>query len=245
MIRVLSSRTEVDDALRALRAEGLPVHVTPQKNWDHVLIQRLIRGKDPGIRILDVGSGDGHTLEFLHGLGFRNLEGIDLTIPRRRRLLRLLRLVGRRGTVATDWIRRGDMCATGLPAASVDLVTSVSVIEHGVDKRAFLAECARILRPGGLLFVSTDYWDEVEPAGDGEQRLFDRDWSIQDRRAVEEILSLAGEAGLVPLEDAEIPASGERTVRYLGREYTFIAVVLTRDRTGPGGHEATAPEDAP
>ncbi len=38
----------------------------------------------------------------------------------------------------------------------------MSVIEHGVPLVAFAAESARILRPGGLLVVSTDY-DEDPP----------------------------------------------------------------------------------
>jgi SAM-dependent methyltransferase len=49
--------------------------------------------------------------------------------------------------------------ATGLPTASVDLVTSNSVLEHIVDIDAALVELARILRPGGMAIHGIDVRD--------------------------------------------------------------------------------------
>jgi len=56
-----------------------------------------------------------------------------------------------------------------VPSGTVDLVLSTQVLEHVEDPRAYLAECARVLRPGGKLLLSThgimyyhpdpeDYW---------------------------------------------------------------------------------------
>ena len=42
-----------------------------------------------------------------------------------------------------------------LPDASVDVVVNFQVIEHLWDQAQFVAECARVLRPSGLLMVST------------------------------------------------------------------------------------------
>jgi SAM-dependent methyltransferase len=46
---------------------------------------------------------------------------------------------------------------TELPLAdhSVDVVVNFQVIEHLWDQRQFVSECARVLRPSGLLMVST------------------------------------------------------------------------------------------
>lgn len=41
------------------------------------------------------------------------------------------------------------------PDASFDVVAAADVIEHVEDPSRFVAECARVLRPGGLLFLAT------------------------------------------------------------------------------------------
>lgn len=50
--------------------------------------------------------------------------------------------------------RHMDVRATGLPDGAVDCVTSFETIEHTEPAR-YLAELDRVLRPGGLLFLST------------------------------------------------------------------------------------------
>ncbi|MEU4803625.1 class I SAM-dependent methyltransferase [Actinosynnema sp. NPDC023587] len=50
---------------------------------------------------------------------------------------------------------RGNLAALPLAAASVDVVANFQVIEHLWDQEGFLAECARVLRPGGRLLVTT------------------------------------------------------------------------------------------
>lgn len=40
-----------------------------------------------------------------------------------------------------------------------DLLTCISVIEHVTDLRPFFRACHMLLKPGGLLFLTTDYWD--------------------------------------------------------------------------------------
>lgn len=50
---------------------------------------------------------------------------------------------------------RGNLVALPLRTASVDVVANLQVIEHLWDQAGFLAECRRVLRPGGLLVVTT------------------------------------------------------------------------------------------
>ncbi len=49
----------------------------------------------------------------------------------------------------------GNLAALPLPDASVDVVVNFQVIEHLWDQPQFVAECLRVLRPGGLLLMST------------------------------------------------------------------------------------------
>ncbi len=52
-----------------------------------------------------------------------------------------------------------------LPDASADFVLSSQVLEHVPDPVAYLAECRRLLRPGGKLFISTHgvWWHHPHP----------------------------------------------------------------------------------
>ncbi|OBK96125.1 SAM-dependent methyltransferase [Mycobacterium asiaticum] len=52
-------------------------------------------------------------------------------------------------------VMRANLAELPLPAASVDVVVNFQVIEHLWDQGQFVRECARVLRPGGLLMMST------------------------------------------------------------------------------------------
>lgn len=50
---------------------------------------------------------------------------------------------------------RGDLATLPLRSSAVDVVATLQVIEHLADQAGFLAECRRVLRPGGRLLLST------------------------------------------------------------------------------------------
>lgn len=50
---------------------------------------------------------------------------------------------------------RGNLASLPLADASVDVVANLQVLEHLWDQYGFLAECRRVLRPGGRLLVTT------------------------------------------------------------------------------------------
>jgi SAM-dependent methyltransferase len=50
---------------------------------------------------------------------------------------------------------RANLVALPLRGGTVDVLVSLQTIEHLWDQEAFLAECSRVLRPGGLLVLST------------------------------------------------------------------------------------------
>lgn len=50
---------------------------------------------------------------------------------------------------------RGNLAQLPLRSESVDVVANLQVIEHLWDQAGFLTECHRVLRPGGVLLVTT------------------------------------------------------------------------------------------
>ncbi|MBA0125029.1 class I SAM-dependent methyltransferase [Haloechinothrix sp. YIM 98757] len=49
----------------------------------------------------------------------------------------------------------GDLASLPVGDATIDVVATFQVIEHLADQHGFLAECHRVLRPGGTLLVTT------------------------------------------------------------------------------------------
>jgi SAM-dependent methyltransferase len=63
-------------------------------------------------------------------------------------------------------MHHGNLAALPLPDASVDVVVNFQVIEHLWDQGQFVAECLRVLRPGGVLLMSTPNRITFTPGSD-------------------------------------------------------------------------------
>ena len=61
--------------------------------------------------------------------------------------------VGRRYPEVTAL--RGNLAALPVASGGLDVVAALQVIEHLWDQEGFLAECARVLRPGGRVLLTT------------------------------------------------------------------------------------------
>ena len=114
---------------------------------EHLGRYRFARARAQG-RVLDVACGTGY------GTAMLGAVGVDLS-------LEALRYAGRytERRVAAD--------AARLPFGRIfDTVVSFETIEHVPDPERFVAECARVLRPGGLFIVSTpnrELWTPRSP----------------------------------------------------------------------------------
>ena len=103
---------------------------------------RLVGDRSRGaLDVLDAGTGHGALAARLHGLGFR-VRACDFA-PERFRAHQVE-------------FQRADL-TQHLPYedASFDFVVAVEVVEHVSDHGTFFRECARVLRPGGRLVLST------------------------------------------------------------------------------------------
>lgn len=113
----------------------------------------LCRGRD----VLDVASGEGYGSALL-GLVARSVIGVDLDAASVEHAARYYR----RPQVT---FLVGETSALPVEEASVDVVVSFETLEHTEDHERFLKEIRRVLRPGGLLIMSSPDRDVYSPTG--------------------------------------------------------------------------------
>ncbi len=99
---------------------------------------------ESGARLLDVGCGNGTFLANMKDLGWRVL-GVEIDenaaqVARQRYGLEVL---------------PGTLAEAEFPDQTFDVVTLRHVIEHVFDPVLLLGECARVLKPGGRLLITT------------------------------------------------------------------------------------------
>lgn len=212
----LQTKKSVDESVRLLDTLGLPHHCDRPKNWDNLiaLAYAAMHVEVDGL-ILDAGAGDGSAfLPGLRRLGFRNLVGCNLDI---------------RGQAYVDGIayEYGNIESLRFAANSLSFIGCFSVIEHGVDIGKFLAESARVLKPGGCLFISTDYWSM--PVDTGNQMAFGAPVRIFDANDICHMINVAAPIGL-RLTCGGLPdlSCNERVIEWLGMRYTFISLLFRK-----------------
>jgi ubiquinone/menaquinone biosynthesis C-methylase UbiE len=136
-----------------------------------------------GSRILDVPCGQGRHSHLLAEAGF-NVDGLDLSAH-------LLDLAKKRGHGKRLRYRKGDM--RRLPAAwtrrfdaVINLFSSFGFFAAARDDARVLRECARVLKPGGLMlwhggsrdgvmakFLASDWWTTKDGTIIAQERSFD------------------------------------------------------------------------
>jgi 2-polyprenyl-6-hydroxyphenyl methylase/3-demethylubiquinone-9 3-methyltransferase len=101
------------------------------------------------LKVLDVGCGGGILTEPLARQGAK-VTGIDagaenIAIAKTHAQKMELK-IDYRATTAED------LAASG---AQFDIVTALEIVEHVTDPSVFLTDCAKMVKPGGVMFVST------------------------------------------------------------------------------------------
>lgn len=175
-------------------------------------IHRHVR--DRQARTLDAGSVNSEIPLALWKAGYRNVAAVDLD-PHGR----AIRWYGNR-----IQFRCGDFYDAPAHAGTLDVVTALSVIEHGYDRDRLLRSLSRMLRPGGIACLSTDY-RESPIRIPSEYRLFGLPYRVFCRRDIEGLLEAAGDHGLLPVGDLAWERS-EYPIQWLGHRMTFLFLAL-------------------
>lgn len=227
MVKVLQNWQEIGEATLGLQRQGLPTHMTVSKNWDQYLLYKTLENRDRGIRILDLGCGDGYTLKLLHALGFNNVHGLDFTLSRKLRLGQFAKMWRQKTLTPPYHLHKGDITNTGFEDASVDVAFSLSVIEHGVNIEALFKEAQRILKPQGQLFLTTDYWEEKIADGNTVEA-FGLPWKVFSRDEVESLIRLARRYNFLIDGESAVLSCSDRTVYWQNTNYTFIQLQFVK-----------------
>lgn len=128
-------------------------------------------------RVLDVGTGTGHTAMALAG-GARTVVGADLT---ERMVESAASLTEERGLVNVQYVI-SDVVQLPFPSAYFDLITCRFAAHHFADPDKAVAEMARVLRPGGRVILA----DHIAPANPKLDSFINRlDW-LRDESHVRE-----------------------------------------------------------
>ena len=151
------------------------------RTWVRAKRQLLdLAGGVAGKVIVDAGSGFGMVSNLLAHWGAARVLAVEVHTPMatthaRVNAAHFPEIAGRVSIV------RGDADHMPLRTASADMVLSIEAISHYYDVDAFLDECARVLKPGGLVVVSdgnnganprirahvVEFWDRLENGPEG------------------------------------------------------------------------------
>jgi SAM-dependent methyltransferase len=238
MMQVLQSRAQIEQARAQMVARGVSTLKAPLtarakrflqrfglssgplvgdwiKSWDVLQTLEFIEqhlGKEKPV--LDIGCYASEVLVALHRMGYHNLSGIDLN-PN----------VGNMPHADSIRYSVGNFMQTSFADASFQAVTSISVVEHGLNGPVLMSEMARILRPGGYFISSFDYWPAK--VNTSKTKFFGLDWLIFSKDDVAELLRDAAHHGLHPVGDLWFDAAN-KPVSASGYDYTFGWLVLEK-----------------
>ncbi len=233
-IEVLKSKAEITTARQELHRRGLSLtspswkrlarRMGPSKaidvgdelkSWDVLKTVNFIEENVPRTApILDMGAFASEILPILHRDGYSSLTGIDLN-PN----------VKRMPHANVVHFEVADFMHTEFEDASFQVISAISVIEHGFKSEPLLAEISRLLRPGGYFVASFDYWpNKVDTSG---VLFFGMDWTIFSEQDVRKFIDEAKSYNLTPCGEIDLTAI-DKPIKCAAKEYTFAWLVLQK-----------------
>src|SRR6202008_1495158 len=135
------------DAVLTLTGERTIPDLDIENYWfrRHQVVYQRLAPRCTGRDVLEAGCGEGYGADLIAGEA-RRVIGLDYDESA---------VAHVRGRYPRVERRHGNLAALPLPDGDVDVVVNFQVIEHLWDQGQFVAECRRVLRPGGVLLMST------------------------------------------------------------------------------------------
>jgi cyclopropane fatty-acyl-phospholipid synthase-like methyltransferase len=144
--------------------------------------------------ILDLGCGVGGSLRYLAAHADVTGTGLTLSPVQARIGTTRMHASGLEGRIRCLC---GDFNAVPLPDRSADAVIAIESFVHGATPAAFFSEVARVLRPGGRLFLCDDFRSGDAPASaQSSLARFAQGWHLNTLLPPDTVRTFAEAAGL-------------------------------------------------
>jgi len=213
---VLWTKKEYLDRIKEVEFLNLIKHEDFPKNWDSLAaLSIILRNTNKLSNILDAG-GEIYSviLPWLDSYGYNNLNCINLTFKKKEK----------KGNVIYEY---GNIIKTRFENCHFEAITCLSVVEHGVDWKEYFKEMSRILKPGGILFTSIDYWKE--PIDTKDYKYFGVPIRIFTSRDVINAINIAKKYNLHLLSPLKLNCKNKVICwKEFGLYYTFLYFTLKK-----------------
>jgi SAM-dependent methyltransferase len=141
-------------SLRSCPADALPLTgertipgLAEENYWfrRHEVVYRRLADRCMGRDVLEAGCGEGYGADLIADVA-RRVIGLDYDESA---------VTHVRARYPRVQMLHGNLAELPLPDGDIEVVVNFQVIEHLWDQGQFVAECYRVLRPGGVLLMST------------------------------------------------------------------------------------------
>ena len=123
-----------------------PLHIINPLRANYIKSKTKLEGK----KVLDVGCGGGLLSEALHDFG-ADVTGIDAAGPG----IEVAKIHAKNDNKNIKYFEITAEELNLKESGSFDIVTCLEVLEHVPDPKSLVATCIDLLKPGGVLFLST------------------------------------------------------------------------------------------
>lgn len=103
-----------------------------------------------GLKLIDIGCGGGLVAEPMHRLG-ADVTGLDASPIN----VGIARTHAEQGGLTINYIASSAEEHSAQHAGAYDVVLALEIVEHVADVPLFVDECVRLVKPGGVLVMST------------------------------------------------------------------------------------------